>query len=74
MTDMSQVTQFNYSLDVKINHIEFKDNFLIKTNEKCKDVFVGRLLKIFLTNRKINEHWTTFCESSEWSVQKNVLQ
>ena len=36
--------QFNFSLHVKINHIEFEDKFLIKTNQNAK-VFVGRLRK-----------------------------
>ena len=28
---------YNFSLHVKINHIEFEDNFFDKTNENVKD-------------------------------------
>jgi len=36
--------QFNFSLHVKINNIEFEDNFLLNQQE-CKRFFVERLLK-----------------------------
>jgi len=36
--------QFNFSLHVKIKHIEFEDTFLIKRTRMKKN-FVGRLLK-----------------------------
>jgi len=37
--------QFNFSLHVKINHIEFEDKFLIKPTRIKKIFVVGRLLK-----------------------------
>ena len=37
--------QFNFSLHVKINNIEFEDKFFNKTNENVKGFFVGTLLK-----------------------------
>ena len=33
--------QFNFSLLVKINHIEFERKFLIKTNENENDFFLS---------------------------------
>jgi len=39
--------QFNFSVHVKINHIEFEDTFLIKTHENVKRLSVRRLLKEF---------------------------
>ena len=64
--------QFNFSLHV-INHIKFKDKFLMKTNENLK-IFCQKTATEFANKQRKKEHWTTFCEGLEWSVQKNVLQ
>ena len=53
LDDVTTVTyhkprQFNFSLHVKFNHIEFEDIFLIKKKHKnAKRIFVRRLIKKF---------------------------
>ena len=37
--------QFNFSLRVKINHIEFEDKFFDKTNQNVKDFFCWKTAK-----------------------------
>jgi len=39
--------QLNFSLHVKINHIKFKDKFLIKTKENVKIFYQKTIKRIF---------------------------
>ena len=48
--------QLNFTLDVKINHIEFEDKLLIKTHENVKYFLSEDHQRNFLTNRGRNEH------------------
>jgi len=51
---MSQ--QFNFSLHVKVNHIEFEEKFFDKIHENVKDLLSVDLCKNFLRNKGRNEH------------------
>jgi len=64
--------QFNCSLHDKISHIDFEDKFLINLMRMLKIFFEKTAKEIFYQIVR-NEHWTTFCESLEHSVQQNAL-
>jgi len=51
---------------------QFENNFLIKTQENVKEFLSEDCWKIFLKHLDRNEHWPTFCDSMEQSVQQNA--